>query len=105
MKRSVLAAIATLVVAPAFAQGTQPYSYTVPTVAYTGASANYCPAGLQPVMGLDGISCGRPTMAGPAAAPRPMVPAHPAVPVETSAMTPPPPPATYAPDTIVIGGN
>ncbi|TNE65471.1 MAG: hypothetical protein EP336_12475 [Rhodobacteraceae bacterium] len=104
MKNAVFAAIATLVAAPAFAQGTQPYSYTVPTVAYTGNSANYCPAGLQPVMGLDGISCGRPTMAGPAAAaPRPML-AKPAAPVEASAVTPTPP-AAYEPDTIMMGGN
>lgn len=114
MKRSVFAIfaalaapIATPIATSALAQGTQPYSNTVPTVAYTGTSANYCPAGLQPVMGFNGISCGRPTMAAPAYAPKPMAPAKPpmpaAAPVETSDVTPPP--AAYAPDTIVMGGN
>ncbi|PTQ72681.1 hypothetical protein [Celeribacter persicus] len=105
MKKSVFAVITALAAAPALAQGTQPYSYTVPTVAYTETNANYCPAGLQPVTGLHGISCGRPTMAGPGAAARPMPPAKPVAPVMTSAVTSPPPTVVYAPDTIMMGGN
>lgn len=43
---------------PVWAQGTQPYDPYVQTFAWTGTKGNYCPAGTQPVVGLDGISCG-----------------------------------------------
>ncbi|WP_460274690.1 hypothetical protein [Celeribacter sp. ULVN23_4] len=61
MKLSVLSAIAMLVAAPVLAQGTQPYTPSVQTFVYSGTTENYCPAGLQPIVELDGVACGRPS--------------------------------------------
>lgn len=61
MKLSVFSAIAMFAAAPVLAQGTQPYTPSVQTFVYTGTTENYCPAGLQPIVELDGVACGRPS--------------------------------------------
>lgn len=47
-----------LAAAPVVAENTQPYTSYVPIRPYTAVSENYCPAGTQPVVYLDGVSCG-----------------------------------------------
>lgn len=64
MKFAVAVGVLSLCSAPAFANGTQPYSHDVTLFAYEKQVDNFCPAGTQPIRYNGVICCGEPTAYG-----------------------------------------